>query len=48
MTVLQRKTDNPIAHLTAEDIEQLGVELDAIRASIVASRGAADAAYIRR
>ena len=32
MTVLQKKTDNPIAHLTPEDIEQLGVELDAIRA----------------
>ena len=32
MTVLQKKADNPIAHLTAEDIEQLGVELDAIRA----------------
>ena len=33
MTVMQKKTDNPIAHLTPEDIEQLGVELDAIRQS---------------
>ena len=31
MTVLQKKAHNPIAHLTPEDIEQLGVELDAIR-----------------
>ncbi|MEJ7794494.1 MAG: acyl-CoA desaturase [Nocardioides sp.] len=48
MTVIQKKADNPIAHLTAEDIEQLGVELDAIRQDIIDSRGADDAAYIRR
>jgi linoleoyl-CoA desaturase len=48
MTTLQKKTDNPIAHLSAEDIEQLGQELDAIRAEVIESRGAADAAYIRR
>lgn len=50
MTVLQKKTatDNPTAHLTPEDIEQIGVELDAIRQSVVDSRGADDAAYIRR
>ena len=48
MTVLQRKTDNLIAHLTAEDVETLGVELDAIRQSIVEARGADDAAYIRK
>jgi hypothetical protein len=24
MTTLQKKTDNPIAHLSADDIEQLG------------------------
>jgi NADPH-dependent stearoyl-CoA 9-desaturase len=47
MTVLQKKTDNPIAHLTAEDVEEIGRRLDAIRADIVASRGASDAAYIR-
>ena len=33
-------------HLTEEDVEQLGRELDAIRAEIEESRGAADAAYI--
>jgi len=48
MTVLQRKDDNPIAHLTDADIENLGAELDAIRAQVIASRGERDAAYIRR
>ena len=48
MTALQKKSDNPIAHLTPEDIEQLGIELDAIRQDIIDSRGAADAAYIRK
>ena len=48
MTTLQKKDDNPIAHLTPEDIENLGVELDAIRKQIADSRGESDAAYIRR
>jgi linoleoyl-CoA desaturase len=48
VTTLQRKSDNPIAHLSAEDIEAIGRELDAIRDEVVASRGARDAAYIRR
>ena len=48
MTVLQKKTDNPIAHLTPEDIELIGYELDTIRQSIIDTRGADDAAYIRR
>jgi linoleoyl-CoA desaturase len=48
MTVIQKKPVNPIAHLTAEDIEQIGVELDAIRQEVIDSRGAADAAYIRK
>ena len=39
---------NPIAHLTPEDIEDIGRELDAIRDEVMSSRGAADAAYIRR
>src|SRR5690242_19247173 len=47
MTVLQKKPHNPIAHLTPSDIEQIGVELDAIRQSVIDSRGAEDAAYIR-
>jgi NADPH-dependent stearoyl-CoA 9-desaturase len=48
MTALQRKHDNPIAHLSDEDIENLGAELDAIRAQVIASRGERDAAYIRK
>ena len=48
MTVIQKKTDNPLAHLAPEDIEQLGVELDAIRQSVVDSRGERDAAYISK
>ncbi|MEO7753970.1 MAG: acyl-CoA desaturase [Terracoccus sp.] len=48
MTVLQKKTHNPIGHLSADDIEQIGVELDAIRQSVIDTRGARDAAYIRK
>jgi linoleoyl-CoA desaturase len=48
MTTIQKKPVNPIAHLSADDIEQIGRELDAIRAEVIASRGADDAAYIRR
>ncbi len=36
------------AHLTDAEVEQLGRELDAIRDEVIASRGARDAAYIRR
>jgi NADPH-dependent stearoyl-CoA 9-desaturase len=35
-------------HLTSEEVEQLGRELDAIRAEVEESRGDADAAYINR
>ena len=35
-------------HLTDADIDNLGVELDAIRQDIEDSRGARDARYIRR
>jgi fatty acid desaturase len=52
MTTIQKKAvlgqTNPIAHLTEADIEQLGHELDAIRQEVLDTRGAADAAYIRR
>ncbi len=47
MTALQKTNPNPIAHLSAEDIENLGAELDAIREQVLASRGERDAAYIR-
>ena len=48
MTVLQKKAVNPIGHLTPDDIEEIGRRLDAIRADVIASRGASDAAYIRK
>ena len=48
MTAMQKKAHNPIAHLSAEDIEQLGRELDAIREQVIASRGERDAVYIRK
>ncbi|MGY1640390.1 fatty acid desaturase family protein [Geodermatophilus sp. SYSU D00703] len=48
MTVLQKKAVNPIGHLTADDIELIGKELDEIRQEVIDSRGEADAAYIRR
>ncbi|AKU15303.1 fatty acid desaturase family protein [Luteipulveratus mongoliensis] len=36
------------AHLSDEDVRRLGAELDAIRDEVIGSRGARDAAYIRR
>ncbi|MCU1601493.1 MAG: Fatty acid desaturase, partial [Frankiales bacterium] len=48
MTAIQKKPDNAIAHLTAEDIEAIGRELDAIRQSVLDTRGEDDAAYIRK
>jgi linoleoyl-CoA desaturase len=48
MTVLQKKSESPIAHLSDADIEQIGQELDAIRAEVIEKRGASDAAYIRK
>ena len=53
MTTVQKKSalpgqTNPIAHLTEADIEQIGYELDAIRKEVLDTRGANDAAYIRR
>ncbi len=48
MTALGRKPGNQAAHLTPEDIENIGRELDALRQSVLDTRGARDAAYIRR
>lgn len=48
MTARQTESLDPSAHLTATDIENLGAELDAIRESVLASRGERDADYIRK
>ena len=48
MTVIQKKPGNAYTRLSADDITAIGSELDAIRAEVLASRGARDAAYIRR
>ena len=50
MTVIQKRAaeDNPVAHLTPQDIEDIGRELDAIRADVFANLGEKDARYIRR
>ncbi|MCW2501085.1 MAG: fatty acid desaturase, partial [Frankiales bacterium] len=48
MTAIQKKPDNAIAHLSPADIEELGRALDAIREQVIGSRGADDAAYIRK
>ncbi len=47
MTVLQKKATNPVAHLSTDDIETLGKQLDAIRDEVLATRGERDAEYIR-
>ena len=49
MTTIQAdRISGPTAHLTADDIENIGRELEAIRADVIADRGERDAAYIRK
>ena len=48
MTSIQSKDKNPIAHLSEQDIADIGRALDDIREGILASRGQSDAAYIRK
>ncbi|MGA8845997.1 MAG: acyl-CoA desaturase, partial [Nocardioides sp.] len=48
MTVITKQDVNPTSHLTPENIDQLGRDLDAIRQSILDARGEKDAAYIRK
>ena len=48
MTALQKKPHNQVAHLSSADVEAIRRELDDIRQSVLDSRGARDAAYIRR
>lgn len=45
---MTRRQEDPTAHLSAQDVEDIGVELDEIRAEVIASRGERDAAYIRK
>ena len=48
MTALQKRPDSQVAHLTPDDIDQIGRELDALRDRVFSSLGERDAAYIRR
>lgn len=48
MTAVQNTPVHELQHLSRADVEQLGVELDAIRQQVLDTRGAGDAAYIRR
>ena len=47
-TFTPSKSTSAAAHLTDEQVEALGAELDAIRAEVVGSLGEADAHYIRK
>ncbi len=47
MTAMQKQPTTPIDHLTPADIENLSRDLDALREEVLASRGQADADYIR-
>ncbi len=48
MTALQRQPRSQVAHLSPEDLDDIGRRLDAVRQSVLDSRGERDAAYIRR
>ena len=39
MTAIQRKPHNQVAHLSDDDIELIGKELDAIRQRVLDTRG---------
>ncbi|MGN6161347.1 MAG: fatty acid desaturase family protein [Marmoricola sp.] len=48
MTTITKLPVSPIDHLTTDDIEEIGRRLDAIRQSVLDTRGEADARYIRK
>ncbi len=48
MTAIQNKPTSPIDHLSAQEVEEIGHRIDAIRDQVLASRGERDAEYIRR
>lgn len=45
---MSTQTASPLTHLTSEDIEDIGRELDAMRDEVMADLGEEDAAYIRK
>jgi len=48
LTITQPTRPSYAGHLTPEDIEEIGRELDALREQVIETRGERDAAYIRR
>jgi fatty acid desaturase len=48
LTLTEHARPSYAGHLTPEDVEEIGRELDALRQQVLDSRGAKDAAYIRR
>jgi NADPH-dependent stearoyl-CoA 9-desaturase len=48
LTAIQRKPHSQVAHLSDDDVELIGKELDSIRQRVLGTRGDRDAAYIRR
>jgi linoleoyl-CoA desaturase len=48
VTAIENKPGNQVAHLSPQDVEDIGKRLDALRDSVLQSRGERDAAYIRR
>jgi NADPH-dependent stearoyl-CoA 9-desaturase len=48
VTALQKTPHHPVQHLSHAEADELAAELDDLRAAVLESRGASDAAYIRR
>ena len=46
MTVLHKRTHNSIGHLIPEDIEKIGVELYAMRQSVIEPASARGASWV--
>ena len=48
VTAVQKRSDHPLQHLSDSEVDDLAAELDELREAVLESRGASDAAYIRR
>ena len=48
VTAVQKRSDHPLQHLSDAEVDDLAAELDELREAVLESRGASDAAYIRR